>query len=154
MSRYDHPNFSIIRQDHRLRPDAASGFSVPSANTVYIGSTFRCYTKAVVLGVTFIIGSGASGSLSATNSFSVVLMDTEGTVLSARNVTTVLISQPGSAIGDVIDISLTDALTLASVGQAAGLRANAASLDKIPILSDIIWRYRIMDYDIPAGNIG
>lgn len=149
---YSHPNFLVIHQSHRLRPDTASGFSVPSVNTVYVGSTLRCFTKAVVTGVTFRVASG--GSASGTNSFSVVLMDTGGTVLSARNVTTVAVSAGASAIGDVIDISLTDALTLTSMGQSAGLRTNAASLDKAAVLSDIIWRFRLLPYDIPSGNIG
>lgn len=135
-------NFLVLREEHRLRPDTASGFSVPSVNTVYVGSTLRTFTRSVIVGVAFRIASG--GSAAGTNSFSVVLMDTQGTVLSERNATTVAVSAGASAAGDTVDISLTDFLTLTSIGQAVGLRANAASLDKVAVLSDIVWRYRLL----------
>jgi hypothetical protein len=49
-------------------------------------------------------------------------------------------------------ITLDSAMTLASIGEGAVLIGNAASLDKIPVLSDIVWIYRTMPGSIDWSN--
>lgn len=134
---YDNNDFTIIREKHVT----AAGISTPAIGSGYVGATLRSFTKAMVLGVTFRIASG--GSIAGSNSFEVSRQNALGTV-STQQVLTTIISAGASAASDVYDISLTAGFTLASAGEAAVLEGTAASLDKIPVLSDVIWRYRFL----------
>jgi len=142
MSSYDNPNFLLIREDKK-----SGNLSVASAGTAYNGCTLRTYTSAVILGATVVVGSG--GSAAGTSSLSIAILGTSGTAATAQS-----FSITALTAGDVADLSLSTGLTLASAGVSAALLGNAASLDKILVLKDIIWRYRLLPYDIPAGNLG
>src|SRR5689334_22243821 len=141
MPRYDHPNHVVIRDKH-----VTGALSVATAvDSAFVGTTLRQRNKAVIVGVAFRIGSG--GSAAGSNSFKVTRINTAGTV-STWQVLTQLISAGASAAGETYDISLVSALTVASLAEGAVLVGQAASLDKIPVLSDVVWRYRIL----PGGD--
>lgn len=140
MPRYDHPNHVVIREKH-----VTGALSVGAVNSGYVGSTLRTRNKSVVVGVAFRVQSG--GSAAGSNSFKVHRLGTGGTASSWQVLTTIS-SAGASAAADVYDISLVSAMTIHSIGEAAELAGNAASLDKIPVLSDVIWRYRIL----PGGD--
>lgn len=142
---YDHPNFLIIREK-----SLSGAISAAGVGSAYVGSSLKVAQKALVLGVTFRVGS--AGSAIATNSIKVARVDLAGTQ-SAMQVYTF-----GASAGmtDVYDISLTTGFTVHSLGEAAALNGNAASLDKVVVLSDVIWRYRLLPAnDIPSiANLG
>lgn len=141
MPKYDHPNHVVIRDKH-----VTGALSVATAvDSAFVGTTLRSRNKAVIVGVAFRVGSG--GSAAGSNSFKVTRINTAGTV-STWQVLTQLISAGASALGETYDISLVSAMTVHSLAEGAVLVGQAASLDKIPVLSDVVWRYRIL----PGGD--
>jgi len=142
MSQFDHPNFLVIRER------CLSGtISTAAATSTYIGSTLKIRDKCVVLGATCRVGSG--GSAAGTQTLAIVKLDSLGTILSTKQVHSLTSSAGASALNDVYDISLASPFTLASIGEMAGITGNAASLDKIVVLSDVIWRYRVLPFVLP-----
>lgn len=143
MPKYDHPEFTVVREV------ALSGnISCAAATSAFVGSSLKVRTKAIVLGCTFRVGS--AGSATGSNSFKIARIDTSGTI---SNMQVLTLTAP--VAGQVIDISMTSGFTVTSMGEAAALVGNAASADKIPVLSDIIWRYRLLPYELPPNyNIG
>jgi len=141
MPKYDHPNHVVIRDKHIT----AAGISAPAVLSSYVGSTLRTRNKSVVVGCAFVIGSG--GSAAGTNSFAVARILAGGSK-SSWQALTVSMSAGASAAGDVYDISLVSAMTIHSLGDCAILRNNAASADKLAVLKDIVWRYRVL----PGGD--
>ena len=141
MPKYDHPNHVVIRDKHIT----AAGISATAVQSGYIGSTLRTRNKAVVVGCAFRVGSG--GSAAGTNSIAIARILAGGSK-SSWQVSTIAMSAGASAAGDVYDISLVSAMTIASLGDCALLRPNAASIDKVAVLTDIVWRYRIL----PGGD--
>jgi hypothetical protein len=141
---YEQADFTIIRERH-----VAGAISTPGIGSGYVGATLRSFTKAMIVGVTFRVGSG--GSAAGSNSFEVSRQNALGTV-STQQVLTTIVSAGASAAADVFDISLTSGFTLHSAGEAAVLEGTAASLDKIPVLSDVIWRYRFLPSDAAVFN--
>jgi len=135
---YDHPNFLVVRERH-----LSGTISAPAALSAYVGSTLRCYTKALVVGCTVIVGSG--GSAAATNSMSVSRNDT-----STQQTFTFATSAGASALNDIHQLSLTTGFTLNSVGDFACLLGGAASADKMVILKDVMWRYRLLPSDLDS----
>lgn len=147
MGAYDHPNFLVIRDTHKSGAISAAGL-----DSAYVGASLKVAQKAIVLGVTVEVGSG--GSAAGTNSLRIARMNAAGT-LSNQQTQTVMVSAGASALNDVIDISLSTGMTLHSLAEAAVLRGNAASLDKVAVLKDVVWRYRLLPPDIPQNaNIG
>jgi hypothetical protein len=141
MPKYDHPNHVVIRDKH-----VTGALSVATAvDSAYVGTTLRSRNKAVIVGVAFRVGSG--GSAAGSNSFKLSRINAAGTV-STWQVLTQLVSAGASAAGETYDISLVSGLTVHSLGEGAVLIGQAASLDKIPVLSDVVWRYRIL----PGGD--
>ncbi len=141
---FDHPSFLVIRD--RQLSGAISAAGVASA---YVGSSLKVYTKALILGATIRVGS--AGSAAATNSIKVARIGTSATISNIQVYTTAT----APVAGDVYDISLTTPFTVHSLGEAAAIVGNAASLDKVCVLSDVIWRYRIIDMNIPLNsNLG
>lgn len=147
---YAHPQFIYVNQKH-----ITGAISVATAvDSAYVGSTLRSFTAAIVMGVSFRIGSG--GSIAGSNSFKVGRINALGT-LSIQQVFTSIISAGASAAADCYDIALTNGMTIHSMGEAAVLIGQAASLDKIPVLSDVIWRFRVApssDYQPTQANQG
>lgn len=135
----DHPNFLVIRQQH-----LSGAISCAAATSAFVGSSLKVYTKAVVLGCTFRVGS--AGSASGSNSFKIARIDTAGTI---SNLQVLTLTAP--VAGDVIDMSMTTGFTVHSLGEAAALVGNAASADKIPVLSDVVWRYRMIPQELPIN---
>lgn len=147
MPNYDHPNFLVVRERHLSGAISAAGLE-----SAYVGSSLKVAQKAIVLGVTLRVGSG--GSAAGTNSIKISRVGLSGTQ-STFQVATTPMSAGASAAGDVIDISLTSALTLSSLGEAAAVAGVAASLDKVAVLSDVVWRYRLLPVDFPPNyNVG
>lgn len=143
MAAHDHPNFLVIRERH-----LSGAISAAAVGSAYIGSSLKVYTKAIVLGCTVRVGSG--GSAAGTNSLKIARIDTLGTISNFQVATTPM-SVGASAAGDVIDISLTTALTVHSLGEAAALVGHAASADKMAVFSDVVWRYKLLPADIPQN---
>lgn len=144
MPNYDHPNFLVIRER------ALSGaISTAGLGSAYVGSSLKVAQKAIVLGVTLRVGSG--GSAAGTNSIKISRVGEQGTQ-STFQVATTPMSAGASAAGDVIDISLTSLLTLNSLGEAAAVANVAASLDKCAVLSDVVWRYRLLPVEFAPNN--
>ena len=139
-ARYDHPNFLIVRERH-----LSGTISAPSANTAYVGSTLRTYTKSLVTGVTIIVGSG--GSAAGTNS-----LDVCRGASSLMQTLTFATSAGASALNDIHDVSLTTGFTLNSIGDFACLEGGAASNDKMVVIKDIIWRYRILPSNLDSSD--
>lgn len=150
MPRYDAPNHVVIRDKH-----ITGALSVATAvDSAFVGTTLRTRNKAVIIGCAFRVGSG--GSAAGSNSFKVSRINTNG-VVSTWQVLTQLISAGASALGKTYDISLVSALTVNSLAEGAVLIGQAASLDKIPVLSDVVWRYRILpggDDEVSAASMG
>ena len=118
---YDNPNFLIVRQH------AASGtFSASAASTAFVGTTLKVYTKAAVLGVTFVMAS--CGSAGGDNTIAVARIASGETTASIFQAQTCTIQKTTSAAGDVFDISLTTPMTLTTVKDKAVLAAGAATL--------------------------
>ncbi len=140
---YDHPNFLVVRERHLQHPTGTVGtqISAPAANSAYVGSTLRCYTKALVVGATVIVGSG--GSAAATNSIDVSRNDS-----SLMQTFTFATSAGASALNDIHQLSLTTGFTLNSVGDFACLLGGAASADKMVVLKDVMWRYKLLPADL------
>lgn len=147
MANYDGPDHNVIKEKHVT--GAISGATgVPTA---YVGSTFRSAQKCVVLGIAARIGSG--GSIAGSNSMTISRIGAGG--VSAWKTFTALFSAgaSGASAGkNTFFITLDSAMTLASIGEGAVLIGNAASLDKIPVLSDIVWIYRTMPGSIDWSN--
>lgn len=145
---FDHPNFLIIRERQ-----LAGTISTAAATSAYIGSSLKVRDKCVILGATVRVGSG--GSAAGTQTLAIAKIDTGGTILSTYQKLSLTSSAGASAAGDVYDISMTTPFTVSSIGEAAAITGNAASLDKIVVLSDVIWRYRILPVGMPQNaNIG
>ncbi len=135
---YDNPNFLVIRQQA-----AAGALSATAASTAFVGTTLRVYTKAAVLGVTIVMGSGAS--VGGNNTLAICRIVGTGTTASIFQAQTCTISKTTSAAGEVFDISLTTPMTLGSIGDKAVVAAGAATLADVGgVISDVIWRYRIL----------
>jgi len=153
MPQYDHPEYTVIREKH-----ITGALSVATAvNSAYAGSTMRSSMKCVITGIGFRIGSG--GSAAGSNSMQVSRVNGAGTVSTWQVMTQIFSAgASGASFGkNTWDISLASAMTLASIGEAAVLIGQAASLDKIPVLSDIVWRYRILyqgDSEISPATLG
>jgi len=132
--------FIVVREKH-----ITGAFSVATAvNSAFVGSTMRSSLKCVITGAAFRIGSG--GSAAGTNSTQISRINAGGTV-SVWQVLTQLFSAgaSGASAGkNTWDMSLASVMTLASIGEAGVLIGQAASLDKIPVLSDIVWRYKVL----------
>ena len=135
---YDHPNYLVVREKH-----VTGALSCTAVNSGYVGSTLRTRDKSIVIGCAARVASG--GSAAGSISLSVARLGALGTA-SIWKTQTAASSAGASAAGDIYDISLASALTLESMGMAAHLSGNAASLDKVPVLSDIVWRYRILPF--------
>jgi hypothetical protein len=151
MSKYDDVNFKLLRFSSPVGDAGAQGsISCPSLGTAYVGSTLKVAKKAAVLGVTFQIQSG--GSAAGTNSVEVARVGTGGTS-SVWKAQTIVTSAGASMANDTIDISLASEMTLASLGEGAAILGNAASLDKVVIIKNIIWRYRLLPQQLPWGAI-
>lgn len=149
---YDDPNFLLIRQANPVGDLGAQGsISTPALTSEYVGSTLKVFTKAVVLGCTFMVQSGAS--ITGTATISIARVTPAGAV-SEWEAKSFIGSAGASMAGTVIDISCKSALTLHSIGESAALIGNAASLDKVPILKNIIWRYRLLPQVLPSKNLG
>lgn len=147
MGQYDHPDYLVVRERH-----LSGTISAAAVGSAYIGCSLKVSQKAVVLGVQARVGSG--GSAAGSNSLKVARIGTGGTISNIQ-VLTITTSAGASAAGDVHDISLTTPFTVASLGEAAGLVGNAASLDKVIVLSDVVWRYRWLPVDKKVNeNIG
>lgn len=145
---YDNVNFLIIRERA-----LAGTISTAAATSTYIGSSLKVRDKCVVLGATVRVGSG--GSAAGTQTLAIVKTDVLGTILTTWQKYSLTSSAGASALADVYDISLSSPFTLESIGVAAGITGNAASLDKIVVLSDIIWRYRMLPVQLPINaNMG
>ena len=140
MPKYDHPNHVVIRD-----VDRCGAFSCAAVASGYVNAGLRVRNKSVIVGVAFRVQSG--GSAAGSNSFKVNRVGAAGTA-STWQVLTTISSAGASAAGDVYDISLASALTVHSIGEGVELAGNAASLDKIPVLSNVIWRYRVL----PGGD--
>ena len=144
MPNYDHPNFLVIRDKHLSGAISAAGLG-----SAYVGSSLKVYTKALILGCTVRVGSG--GSAAGTNSLKVARIGEAGTI-SNMQVSTITTSAGASAAGDVWDISLTAGFTVHSLGEAAAVVGVAASLDKVFVLSDVVWRYRLLPDNFPTNS--
>lgn len=149
---YDDPQYTVIREKHITGAISCAG-GVPTA---FVGTTMRSSVKAVITGVAFRIGSG--GSAAGTNSISVARIGAGG--VSTWQVLTVNVSAgaSGASAGrNCFDISLVSALTMASLGEGAVLVGQAASLDKVAVLSDVVWRYRLLpigDSELTNATLG
>ena len=139
MSRYDNPTFLVITEKALAGTISAAGVA-----SAYVGSSLKVANKAVVLGCTVRIGS--AGSASGTNSIKIARIGTGGTI---SNMQVFTLAPTDCSAGIVNDLSLTAGFTVHSLGEAAAVVGVAASLDKVVVLSDVIWRYRILPYDIP-----
>jgi len=146
MPTYDHANYVVIREKHIT----ATGISAAAAGSEYVTTTFRVRNSSVVVGCAFRIGSG--GSAAGTNSISVARINAAGTRSTWQTLTFAgSAGASGASAGrNTFDISLISAMTLTSIGDAAVLLGNAASTDKMVVLSDVIWRYRVL----PGGDDG
>ncbi len=134
---YNDPNFLLIRTQ------AFNGsISTAALTSAYIGASLKVYTKCLVLGCMARVGSV---SASGTNTLSIAKTDVSGTILSTYGA----FSFASAAAGNEREMSLTTGFTVSSIGEAAVLTGNAASLDKVPVLQDVIWRYRILPMPIP-----
>lgn len=148
MTRFDHPNFLVIRE--RVLSAAISTAAVTSC---YVGSTLKIRDKCVVLGATMRVGSG--GSAAGTQTLAICKIASLGTILSTKQVLSLTSSAGASALNDVYEISMTTPFTLASIGEMAAISGNAASVDKCVVLSDVIWRYRLLPVALPKNaNMG
>ena len=142
---YNHPNFLVVRERHLSQPTGTVGtrISAPAADSAYVGSTLRCYTKALVVGATVIVAAG--GSAAGTNSLDVSRNDT-----STIQTFTVNTSAGASALNDIHQLSLTEGFTLNSIGDFACILGGAASTDKMVVLKDVMWRYRLLPADLDS----
>ena len=136
--KYDHPDYLVTRTR-----DFEGAFSASSADSTFSGPSLRVYAKAEVLGVTIRIGSG--GSAAGTNSIMLSRAGTSDT-LSVMQTKVFAVEAGASAAGDIIDINMTTPFTLASMGMAAVVEGNAASLDKVAVLSSVQFRYRLLPF--------
>lgn len=148
MANYDGPDHNVIKEKH-ITGALSCATGVPTA---YVGSTFRSAQKCVVLGCAIKVGSG--GSLGATNSFSISRIGAGG--VSSWKTFTFMISTgaSGASQGSKSNLffTLDSAMTLGSIGEGAVLIGQAASIDKVPVLSDIVWIYRTMPGSIDWNN--
>ena len=138
MGQYDNPNFTIV-QTRQL----SGSISAAGLESAYLGSSLKVYNKCVVTGVAF---RTASASAAASVTMRVVRVESAGTISIWQN-STILFSA-----GAIWDISLASGMTIADLKQAACLAVSAASLDKAPVISDIIWRFRVLPNDEQASN--
>lgn len=138
---YDHPEFLVTRVSHLKHDIAANAISCPSLTTSYIGSTLNVFQKCLVLGATIRVNSG--GSASGTNSLSITRVNAGGTV---SDMETFAIT--AKTAGDTFDVSLATGVTLASLTEGVCLNVNAASLDKVFVVADIWWRYRMLPREL------
>ena len=135
---YDNPNFLVVREHF-----ATGTFSASAASTSFIGTTLKVYTKSAVLGVTFVMVSG--GSVGGVNTIAVARIVGAETTASIFQKQSCTIQKTTSAAGDVFDISLTSPMTLTSTKDRAALATGGATLaDMGGVISDVIWRYRIL----------
>lgn len=134
---YDNPNFLVVRTREMV-----GAFSASALSTAFAGTTLKVYTKCAVLGVTFITASG--GSVGGVNTIAVARIDASGTA-SIFQKQSCTIQKTTSAAGDVFDISLTTPMTLSSIKEMAALAVGGVTLaDLGGVLSDVIWRYRLL----------
>jgi hypothetical protein len=147
-NQYDNPNFLIVRFSAPVNETGANGsLSAVAVSSEYVGSTLKVYQKAAVLGCQFQIQSGPQSAV-GTNSISISRI-LSGGANSIWGTKTLVTSLGASMAGDVVDISLASAMTLSSIGDIAQLWAVAASVHKVCILKNVIWRYRLIQQDLP-----
>jgi hypothetical protein len=117
--------------------------SVSAVGTAFINSTLKVYSKALVLGCTVLVASGASVGGAVTLGIS------RGG--SSAQVFSIVVSATTSCAGDVHDLSLTTGLTLTSISEfvTVDLETALTLADRGLVLQDIIWRYRMLPQDIP-----
>ena len=152
MPSYDHPQYTVIREKHLTGAISCAG-GVPTA---FVSSTMRASMKAVITGCSFRVGSG--GSAAGTNSISIARIGAGGVSVWQTLTVNMSAGASGASAGrNTFDISLVSAMTIASIGEGAILQGQAASLDKVAVLSDIVWRYRILpggDSDLSHATLG
>ena len=133
---YDDPNFLIIRERQ-----FSAAISTAAVGSAYIGCSLKVYTKALILGC---VARSGSVSAAATNSLSIARIGTAGTISNMQTFTFASV-----AAGTELVMSLTAGFTVNSIGEAAGLTGSAASFDKVAVLADVIWQYRLLPYSLP-----
>ena len=134
---YDHPEFLVTHFAHMKHDIAANAISCPSTLTSYVGSTLNVFAKCLILGATIRVNSG--GSANGTNSLSVSRINAAATISDIETFTLT-----AKTANDTFDISLATGITLESLGEGVCLTGNAASNDKMFVISDIWWRYRLL----------
>jgi len=136
---HNDPNFLVIRTQ------AFDGsISCAGLGSAYVLSSLKVYTKALVLGCTARVGSVSS---SATNSLSIAKITPAGAITNMQ-----AFSFATAVAGAVREMSLTAGFTVHSLGEAAAITGNASALHQVPVLSDVIWRYRILPDAIPISS--
>ncbi len=141
---YDHPEFLVVKERHMKHDLAAAAISCPSVTTSYVGSTLNVHAKCLILGATIRINSG--GSASGSNSLSISRINAGATISDIEAFTIT-----AKTAGDTFDISLADGITLASIGEGVCLTGGAASNDKMFVISDIWWRFRMLPRELEAN---
>lgn len=140
-AQYDHPDYLIIREAHK-----SGTMSMTAAGTALVGSTLKSYTKFEVLGATVVIGSGASVGSATPKTLGIGRLGAAGTMSSFQKFT-VTISATSSAAGQVFDLSLSTPATVPSTGESVIVYGSSATIaDHGCVLSDVIWRYRILPF--------
>jgi len=141
---YDHPSFLVIHQKKTNSNNEITN-SASAVGTSFINSTLNVYNKALVLGCTVVVASGASVGGAVTLGISRGGSSAEGFV--------VTLSATTSAAGTVFDMSLATGLTLLSIGEfvSVDLETALTIADRGCVLRDIIWRYRILPHEMPPN---
>jgi hypothetical protein len=134
---YDSPDYLVMRT-HWQR----GAYSCSTNDSTYSGPSFRCYTKALILGVHLAIGSG--GSAAGVCTIGISRAGTSDT-LSVMQVVTTTLSAGASASNDCIDIEMTTPFTLESIGMAAVIEgAGSSAVSHCPVLKDVTFRYKLL----------
>ena len=141
--RYDHPSFLTVHQYHSNGQTLTN--SAPAVASNFINSTLKVWNKALVAGCTIVIASGASVG----GAVSIGIRRTD----SIAQKFTLVVSATTSCAGDVWDLSLTNGLTLLSIGENVTLALDTALTiaDRGFVIQDIIWRYRLLPQDLASN---
>jgi hypothetical protein len=141
---YDAPDYLVTRERWY-----SGVYSCSTNASTYSGPSLRTFTKALIIGATVRIGSG--GSAAGSNSLSVVKVWPGGTISVAG--THVHAVEAGvSALNDIVEIPASTNLTLESMGDCIMIKGEAASIDKVAVLSDVIFRYKLLPTGAPVEN--
>lgn len=141
---YDHPDFLITRTKW-IGPGT---YSMSAAGTAFAGTTLKSYTKFAVLGAQIIIVSG--GSVGGTTTIGISRLGASGTASSFQN-TAATVSAGASALNTKVDISCSSDCTLASFGTGAVIVGSSKTIaDFGCVVSDVIWRYRLLPFVDPT----